>query len=182
MKMKVSDKTSEISDENLMNSYIGGCQESFRLLSIRWSERLLRFIGKRVYRKELAEELLQETLLSVHRGRSTWVGEEHKFSTWILTIAKNVISSSGRSKRAKMETLWIEDKSELEGTLAEDPITKLFILKAIDSLPSHLAEAFRLTYIEGMDHKEAGEAAKISPENMRARASRARSALREMVG
>jgi RNA polymerase sigma-70 factor (ECF subfamily) len=182
MKMKVSDKTSEISDENLMNSYIGGCQESFRLLSIRWSERLLRFIGKRVYRKELAEELLQETLLSVHRGRSTWVGEEHKFSTWILTIAKNVISSSGRSKRARMETLWIEDKSELEGTLAEDPITKLFLLKAIDSLPHHLAEAFRLTYVEGMDHKEAGEAAKISPENMRARASRARSALREMVG
>ena len=175
-------KNSEKTDEELMDSYAGGSQESFRLLSSRWSGKLSRFISKRVNRQELVEEILQETLLSVHRGRSTWVGDDHKFSAWIFTIASNAISSSSRSKRAKSEVLWIEDKSESEGTLAEDPITKLFLLKAIESLPAHLAEAFRLTYIEGMDHREAGEAAKISPENMRARASRARSALREMVG
>ena len=172
----------ERTDEELMDSYVGGSQESFRIISLRWSARLSRFIGKRVYRSELAEELVQETLLNVHRGRTTWVGNDHKFSTWILTIAKNVIFSSGRSKRARSEILWIEDKSEEEETLAEDPITRILLMKSVASLPAHLSEAFKLTYLDGMDHNEAAKVANISPDNMRARASRARSALREMVG
>jgi len=168
-------------DEQLMDSFVGGSEESFNLLSKRWSERLSKFIAKRIYRKEVAEEILQEVLLNVHRGRSTWDGSNHKFSTWVFTIARNTVVSSGRGKRAKMEVLWIDDKSEEESFLAGDPLAKIFLLKAIESLPSHLSEAFRLTYIEGMDHREAGEAAKVSPENMRARASRARAALRELV-
>jgi len=168
-------------DEQLMDSFVGGSQDSFNLLSERWSDRLSRFIGRIIYRKEVAEEILQEVLLNVHRGRATWDGNSHKFSTWIYTIAKNTAVSSGRGKRAKMEVLWIEDKSEAEPALIEDPLVRIFLLRAIESLPSHLSEAFRLTFIEGMDHNEAARAAKISPDNMRARASRARAALRELV-
>ena len=168
-------------DEQLMDRFVGGSQESFRILSERWSDRLFRFIGKIIYRKEVAEEILQEVLLNIHRGRTTWDGNNHKFSTWVYTIAKNTAVSSGRGKRAKMEVLWIEDKSEAEPALARDPLARLFLLKAIESLPSHLSEAFKLTFIEGMDHNEAARVAKISPENMRARASRARAALRELV-
>lgn len=173
---------SEKTDEDLMDSYLGGSQESFRLISLRWSTRLSKFIGRKIYRPELTEELVQETLLNVHRGRSTWVRGDYKFSTWIMTIAKNVVISSGRSKRARTEVLWIEDKSEEEETLAEDPVTRILLMKCVASLPEHLSEAFKLTYLDGMDHREAAIAAGISPDNMRARASRARSALREMVG
>jgi RNA polymerase sigma-70 factor (ECF subfamily) len=170
-----------MTDEQLMDSYVNGCNDSFSLLTKRWSDKLSRFVGRKVYRPEIAEEIVQEVFFKVYNGRNTWIPNEHKFSSWILTIAKNAIISSNRSKRAKQEVLWIEDKSEEEVSLSEDTVTKLTLLKGINSLPDHLAEAFRLTYIEGMDHREAGEAANVSPDNMRARASRARSALREML-
>ena len=170
-----------MTDEQLMDSFANGDNKSFDLLWSKWSERLLKFIKGKVHRQELAEEILQETLLNVYRGRNTWIANEHKFSTWILTIAKNVIISANRSKRAKMEVLWIDEEEDKQSIL-EDPLTKMFITKAVDSLPQHLAEAFRLTYIEGMDHNEACSIANVSPDNMRARASRARSALREMIG
>lgn len=169
-----------MTDEQSMDSFVRGSEESFSILSTKWSRKLLTFIQKRVHREEVAQEMVQETLLNVYRGRETWSSEKHKFSTWIYTIAKNVVISSGRTKRAKMEILWTEEEED-KTFLSEDPLTKIFLTKAVNSLPNHLAEAFRLTYVEGMDHNEAAKVANVSPDNMRARASRARSALRDMV-
>ena len=169
-----------MTDEQLMNSFVAGSQTSFSLLSKKWSQKLLTFIKKKVGREELAQELVQDTLINVYRNADKWNPEEHKFSAWIYSIARNVIVSSVRTKKAKMEVLWIDEEQNKE-FISEDPLTKMFLSKAVDSLPEHLAQAFKLTYIEGMDHNEACEVANISPDNMRARASRARFALREMV-
>jgi len=169
-----------MTDEQLMDSFAGGEENSFHILLTKWSQKLLRFIQKSIHREEVARELLQDTLVNIYRGKETWNSKENKFSNWVYTIARNVMIASTRSKRAKMEVLWI-DEEEDRTSFSEDPITKMALTRAINSLPKHLSEAFRLTFIEGMDHNEAAAVARVSPDNMRARASRSRSALRDLV-
>ena len=52
---------------------------------------------------------------------------------------------------------------------------------AIASLPDPLREAFLLGPIQGFDHREVAEMIGISPDNARARISRARAALRAVL-
>jgi RNA polymerase sigma-70 factor (ECF subfamily) len=53
---------------------------------------------------------------------------------------------------------------------------------AIGSLPENLREAFLLGAVEGFDHREVAAQLEISPDNARARISRARARLREILG
>jgi RNA polymerase sigma-70 factor (ECF subfamily) len=54
--------------------------------------------------------------------------------------------------------------------------------QAIGALPENLREAFLLGVVEGFDHREVAGQLEISPDNARARISRARARLRELLG
>ena len=61
------------------------------------------------------------------------------------------------------------------------PSEKIMLERALAQLPENLRDAFMLTAVLGMDHNEVAAALDISPDNARARVSRARTRLRELL-
>ena len=169
-----------LSDEELI---LMDSKESFSTIFSRWSKRIFSFVSRKIKRKELAEEIFQEIMLKTYNGRKTFK-QQLSFSGWIYSIAKNTIASFFRTKYLKNETLEFnadENRAELkEESYYPDLEERIFILNSLDSLSENLFQAFYLTSIQGMDHNEAAEFAKISSDNIRKRTSRAREYLKEV--
>ena len=128
-------------------------------------------------RKPGVQEAFQEAWLKVHRARNTYQ-EGSRFKTWLYTITANTTRDAYRKSQRRIQTV----DSPIEArTKPHSPTAGLDIQNAIDALPDTLREAFLLGAIQGFDHKEVAEALQISPDNARARISRARSQLRKAL-
>jgi RNA polymerase sigma-70 factor (ECF subfamily) len=129
-------------------------------------------------RGEVADELFQETFLRVHRARSTWSHHHGSFRSWLYRIATNVLRDRARSAARRPEVVGLE----WSGAEATSPSDRIALERALGNLPDNLRDAFVLTAMLGMDHHEVAAALEISPDNARARTSRARARLRESLG
>ena len=71
----------------------------------KYQHRLLRYLVYLTGRRELAEDLFQETWIRVlERGRQ--YDSRHEFSTWLFTIARNlVIDNSRRKQPASLDSM-----------------------------------------------------------------------------
>ena len=76
-------------DRRVMQAFCDGDESAFDVLFRRWSGRVLRFLERMIREPAVAEELLQETFLRVHRAREKWEPSA-RFSTWLFTIASNL--------------------------------------------------------------------------------------------
>lgn len=76
-------------DRRLMQAFCDGDDSAFDVLFRQWSGRVLRFLERMIPEPAVAEELLQETFLRVHRARERWEPSA-RFSTWLFTIATNL--------------------------------------------------------------------------------------------
>ena len=124
-----------------------------------------------------AQEAFQEAWLKIHRARNTYQ-EGSRFKTWLYAITANTTRDAYRRSQRRIQTV---DSSIEARAKPNSPTSGLDIQKAIDALPDTLREAFLLGAIQGFDHKEVAEALDISPDNARARISRARSQLRKTL-
>ena len=75
-------------DAQLMLALQRGEDGAFDALFDRWATRLIRFLGRMVNDRAVAEELVQETFLRVYRSRERYAPDA-RFSTWLFTIAAN---------------------------------------------------------------------------------------------
>jgi RNA polymerase sigma-70 factor (ECF subfamily) len=77
----------------------------------KYQHRLLRYLVHLAGRRELAEDFFQETWIRVlERGRQ--YDPRHEFSTWLFTIARNLVIDHLRRKRpASLESLTDNDDS-----------------------------------------------------------------------
>jgi RNA polymerase sigma-70 factor (ECF subfamily) len=88
----------ERSDEDLMLAYASGDARAFELLYTRHRGPLFRFLLRGLKRRELADELFQETWGRVIQARTRY-RVEAKFSTWLLQIAHNLVIDQYRRER-----------------------------------------------------------------------------------
>jgi RNA polymerase sigma-70 factor (ECF subfamily) len=87
------------SDEDLFEAYRCGNERAFDVLYGRYRSRIEKFFRHRLMDEERCLDLLQETFLRVHRARHQF-NDQWKFSTWIGTIAKNLLKNEyGRLSR-----------------------------------------------------------------------------------
>jgi RNA polymerase sigma-70 factor (ECF subfamily) len=158
-----------------------GNTSAFETLFARYKRPLYGYLRRMVSRSELADELFQETFLNVHRFRSSWDIQLGSFRGWLYRIATNLMRDRLRSQGRKPEVLVIEDRP-VEGTeAAGDLALRLELEHALEKLPDTLKDAFYLGAMEGLDHHEVALALSITPDNARARISRARTRLRELL-
>lgn len=90
----------EQADEDLMVLYAEGNVAAFELLVKRHERALFNFILRSTGRRDLAEELLQETFLRIIKSAPKYQ-KTAKFTTWAYTIARNLCIDRARkfSKR-----------------------------------------------------------------------------------
>ena len=77
------------SHEDLIARARRGDEEAFRLIFERYTRPVISFIFYMVNRRELAEELAQETFVRAYKSLDT-LRDEAKLSTWLFGIARNV--------------------------------------------------------------------------------------------
>ena len=145
--------------------------------------RLFSFLTRLSRRRDVAEDLLEETWLRFV-DRAPKLRPDTHLGPFLFTVARNLYVSYCRSRQIEdsqtvdMIGLWplgTPRPSPLDATVANE--TGRRIEAALAELPAIYREALLLVAVEGMRPAEAAAVCGITPEAMRQRISRARSAI-----
>lgn len=161
-----------------MDAVRDGSEAAYLTLFQRHRASLYGYALRMTRQPETADDVFQETFLRVHRSRGTWSAHQGSFRSWLFRICTNTIRDRARASARRPEVLG----DAWEPHIHPGHTDRLTLERALAQLPENLRDAFLLTAVHGMDHNEVAEALSISPDNARARVSRARAKLREILG
>lgn len=158
-------------DGVLIAAALSGEERAFALLVGRYQGALRKVAINRLGRRELAEEVVQETFLCAHRWLATY-DSQYSFRTWLWTILLNQCT-----RKVKREGFRLQG-SEFSGEEMEDRRqgrenrTPLDVLLAREvgeqvrvlllRLPETQADALRLRFFGGLTFPEIAAAMRIS--------------------
>lgn len=154
-----------------------GESQAFQILFTRYKDPIWSFILRKVRDRNLTADLYQEVFLRVWKSAHTFRAGQ-KVRPWVYQISSNVMRDQYRKGTRQVQTTELDDLTPGQMT---DPIGMTDLENAISSLPEPLKDAFLLGAVQGLDHNEVATALNISSANARARLSRARIRLRELL-
>src|SRR5262245_62923338 len=126
-----------------------------------------------------AEDAVQETMLKVYRGASSFRGGA-SVSTWLYRILLNTCYDLLRQSRRRAGEVPMPVTSDFPVT-SRDHSLRLSIEKALEQLDSRERTAFLLCEVEGFSHREAGEILDVGEGASRALLFRARRHLQKAL-
>jgi len=146
-----------------------------------FNPRLFNFLARLSRRRDVAEDLLEETWLRVV-AHAPKLRDDTRLAPWLFTVARNLYASYCRSRLLDYEMaalqLWPSQPAEpspFEAAAAGELQQRVEV--ALASLPGIYREALLLVALEGMTPAEAATVCGVTPETMRQRLSRARGLL-----
>jgi len=135
--------------------------EAFNRLFEHFAPRLIGFFSRAGLPRDAAEEVAQETMISVWTKARLYDPREAGVSTWIYTIARNARIDRLRreGRRAKLETaVSEEDREEPFDASGEDVLLAAerddAVREALKTLPTEQAEVVRLSFFAEKPHSE----------------------------
>ncbi|MDB4947697.1 MAG: polymerase ECF-type sigma factor [Gemmatimonadetes bacterium] len=188
----------DLSDEQLFQRYTTGDSEGFRVLMERYQPRIQGFLRKRLNDEERVEDLTQDTFLRIHRARGSY-DPSRKFSTWIHTIANNLLKNEFRNRSRRRETAFSELRPETNSSGAAarpvefatggaDPEREAYrseLRKAIDEAIGRMDEHHRIPFVmrevEDRTYEEIAEEIGIPVGTVKSRLNRARNSFRLLL-
>jgi len=171
-------------DEELILQFQQGNENAFVELVDRYKNKLINFTFNYLGDRDLAEDIVQETMLKLYEKRH-YYKPIAKFSTWIYTIARNQANTELRKrKRRKISFLSQMTKNGKDFDLdskAPDLIDEFHntylaqrINKAIQLLPEHFREVIVLRDIQGLSYEDIGSVMDAPLGTIKSRINRAR--------
>jgi RNA polymerase sigma-70 factor (ECF subfamily) len=160
---------------------------AFDVVYAAYHARLFSFLARLSRRREVAEDLVEETWLRLV-ARAHQLRDDTRLAPWLFTVARNLYASYCRSRlleashAAELIGLWpggTPARSPFEATAASESECRLEA--ALAGLPATYREVLLLVGVEGLTPTEAAAVCAISPEAMRQRLSRARAVLAERL-
>jgi len=163
----------------LMTRYQGGSLEAFEELYARLAPGVRRYLVYLAGGSEIADDLLQETFLQMHRSRAAY-NPGYEARPWVFGLARNVFLMNRRAARR-----WASVHESRED-LPEFPVlpeadrlgSRDEIRRGIANLHPQQAEALLLHHEWGFSFEEVAGMLGISAAAARARASRGMADLR----
>lgn len=155
-------------------------------LCLSQNERLKRFIQKRIWNKEDAEDVLQLTYLEAMRCQERFHGDS-KPETWLFGIAANLTRNYFKRHYSQpqmdeiTDTLLSELPGEMEdnpGMLVEHELTLSKVVEAMGTLPDDTRSMFELVVDSEYSYQDAADHMGVPIGTIRSRLSRARQTLR----
>jgi RNA polymerase sigma-70 factor, ECF subfamily len=187
----------ELSDEQLFERYQGGDEDAFRIIVDRYEPSIKGFLHKRLKDEERVSDLTQDTFLRVHRARERY-DTNRKFSTWIYTIASNLLKNEYRNRSRRRETNFSDLRKDA-GTPAAaarpvefesdrpDPERIAYqgelrdaIRDAIEKMDEHHRVPFVMREVEDRTYEEISEAIGVPVGTVKSRLFRARNAFQQL--
>jgi RNA polymerase sigma-70 factor (ECF subfamily) len=146
----------EAPDEELMLAYGRGDAAAFEMLYKRHRGALYRFILRAIKQRAAAEELFQEAWIRVIEARSRYAPQA-RFTTWLYTIAHNLLVDHWRKKGLSLVQLDDEPAvaaPDNPARQAEARQSLARLMHALEALPAAQREAFLLHQESGLSMAE----------------------------
>ena len=157
----------------LMIRYQGGSLEAFQEIYAQLAPGLRRYLSHLAGGSDIADDLLQETFLQMHRSRGAY-NPKYAVRPWVFGLARNVFLMNRRAARqwAKVHESR-EDLPEFPVLPEADRLgSRDEIRRCIAGLPADQAETLLLHHEWGFSFEEIAGMLGISAAAARARASR----------
>ncbi|MHB8901256.1 MAG: RNA polymerase sigma factor [Thermoguttaceae bacterium] len=184
-------------DLPLVRQARSGDYQAFEALVNKYERRILTLARRIVGQQHDAEEVVQQTFLSVIEHLAEF-REESKFGTWLTRIATNHALALLRKRATRRTVPYTEQRSDDGyadvprpdmiahwGQTPEEIATGRETRRLVDEALEELDEKYRLVFllrdVEGLSTAETAEALAITPSNVKVRLLRARLMLRERL-
>ena len=175
-----------------MERYAAGEEAAFAELYDVLAPRLLGFLRKATRDEHAAEDLMQQTLMQMHRARGSFIPGA-RVTPWAFAIARRLLIDSVRRQRLERR-LFSDAPADEEQLIAAGGATMVSadellharrlerrVLQRFDALPETQQRAYRLLHQEGLSLQGAAEALGTSVTAVKMRAHRAYLALRGVL-
>ena len=165
----------KFSDEDLVNSYVGGDKKSFEVLMSKYKDRIFTYIYLKVKNKAIAEDIFQETFIKVINSlKNGKYSHDGKFASWVTRIAHNLTIDFFR-KQKQMRTISnssndsdidVFNNTKFSSPTVEDNMIKdqinSDVKRLVDTLPEEQKEIVILRHYVGMSFKEIADYTGVS--------------------
>lgn len=183
----------DIRDEDLIVMVQEGHKKAFDELVARYKGRLFSFILRMVKDPTLAEELTQETLIRVYIHAAKY-REIAKFSTWVFTIATNLVRNKMRQRSRRPRMISLNPAPE-DDEMPVDPADTVadpsegihreeladLISEATSRIPEKYRIPFLLREVDQLSYEEIQQVTGLKLGTVRSRINRARNRFRQLI-
>ncbi|MFT5233118.1 MAG: RNA polymerase sigma-70 factor (ECF subfamily) [Candidatus Krumholzibacteriia bacterium] len=183
----------DVRDEDLIVLIQEGQKKAYDEMVSRYKGRLFAFILRMVKDPTLAEELTQETLIRVYIHAEKY-REIAKFSTWVFTIATNLVRNKmrQRSRRPFMISL---NPAPSEDEMPVDPadtradtseqLHRAELAELINEATAKIPEKYRIPFllreVDQLSYEEIQQVTGLKLGTVRSRINRARTRFRALI-
>jgi len=155
-----------LSEKLLLEKIAQGDELAFRLVFDLYKTKIYTFIVNFTHSRADAEEIVQDTFLTLWQNRNTLHQIEHP-RNYIYTVVRNktyhYLKQAFKSQ-ARMQVIWANlklDSNETEETLQLQESKKL-IDEALLMMSAQKQEVFKLSRYEGLNHEQIAELTGLS--------------------
>lgn len=178
-------------DHDLVRRWHAGDENAFEQLVRRHEKKVFRLLLRMMGNREEAEDVTQETFLSLHRHGHRFRGDA-RFSTFVYRVASNAALNRRRTlgrNRARIQKLAVRQAAGDD--LPEGPRNpedaamgaelSVVVRQALEALKPSLRLPVLLYDIEGLAYREIAEVLGVAEGTVKSRIHRARQALRAQL-
>lgn len=169
-------------EPHIIQRVLDGDAESFRLLVERYAGPVVGMIRNVTGDARDCEDLAQDVFLAAFARLKTFDPARSRFSTWLLTIARNMSINWLKKKRLRVSaepSPEIVNEGPLEDVTRREAFARLD--GALRSLPDRQRRALSLVEFEGLSYEEAAVIEGTRIGTIKSRVNRAKAALGEAL-
>jgi RNA polymerase sigma-70 factor (ECF subfamily) len=168
-------------DEELMSAYAAGDARAFEKLFSRLAPRVHGFFLRSFKKESVADDLLQETFMKVHRAREQY-RRDAKVAPWLFAVAARVRLDELRKRLRLPEDADEEALARADEQAPREPPTDTdlqdAVRAALEGLPESQRAVIHLHRYEGMTFPEIAQVLGTTPGAVKLRAFRGYETLR----
>jgi RNA polymerase sigma-70 factor, ECF subfamily len=167
----------------LMVAYQAGELQAFTALHRTLADALTRYIVSVTRDAALAQDLVQETFLEIHRSRRTYL-PPLPVRPWVFGVARNVLRRHRRSIAMRLRAQEHDaERRRADAAPGVRPVVSARdVEEALQQLPPTRRDVWRLHHVHGLSFREIAARLGIGEGAAKLRSSRAMTTLRALLG
>ena len=175
-------------DAELLRAHRAGDPHAFARLYDRYDRASFQYIRRTLgtAHADAADDLHQETWLSISRNAATFDAGKASFPAWLFTIARNKVWDHFRRRKAAVQPS--DDDATLVADTAPSPLEQVQsrelaerVVAAVEALPLEQRGAFIMFAHAGLSLQEIALATGVAVETAKSRLRYARATLRQTL-
>lgn len=190
---RTGSKLTDLTDVQLVEMALGGSQAAFFALYARYRVGVCAHISKIIQDQVELEDICNETFEKAFKQLSTF-RTDAKFSTWILTIARNTALDHKDKESTRLKSMETASLANDSSPVASVPDTSISpeeaIIKSqihdkfiatVEGLPDIYREIAILCFVENMKYEDISEKTGIPVNTVKTRIRRAKDIITEVM-